>query len=231
MFGLAGPEAAPAPKHLAENVISLYSDAYTAATWFSVGGWGQSTQALEVELAAGDKAYMLSNFNYLGWEINGNVAAFDATDMENLHLDVWAPDAEAKLNVTPIWGGEAPTSVGELKAGWNQIDMPLTTWAEMNRANIFQIKFDGGNGGVLFLDNVYFWKDTQDALNNVEGLNIRVNNGTITINATAGEPINVYNVAGQMIYNTVSTGMNQISLRNGQVVIVRIADKAAKVVL
>lgn len=228
---LAGPTPAPAPTQAAENVISLYSDAYFAATWFNIGSWGQSTQANEVELAEGDNAYMLTNFNYLGWEINGNVAAFDASDMTHLHLDVWAPDADAKLNVTPIWGSEASTSVGELKAGWNQIDMPLTTWTGINLANIIQIKFDGGNGGTLFLDNIYFWKDKDNALVNVEDMSIRVNAGDITINAIAGEPITIYNVAGQMIYNTVSTGTNHISLPQGQVVIVRIADKAAKVVL
>ncbi len=227
---LAGPAPAPQPTLPAENVMSLYSDAYFATAWFFVGSWGQKTQAREVELAEDDNAYMFTDFNFLGWEINGS-QPIDISDMKYLHLDVWAPDASAQLSISPIWGSEALVSVGELKAGWNQIDMPLTTWEGINLANVYQLKFDEGKGGTLFIDNVYFHKGLQDALDNTDNAAIRVDNGTITVNAQAGEPIAVYNVAGQMIYQTISTGMNQITLHKGQVVIVRIADKAAKVIL
>ncbi|MBR1630824.1 MAG: hypothetical protein IJ680_03125 [Paludibacteraceae bacterium] len=159
---LQGPTAATAPTHAAMDVISLYSDAYTAATWFVIGGWGQATATTEVELAENDKAYMLTNFNWLGLELNNNVAAFDASEMKYLHLDVWAPEANQPLRVTPIWGSEAPADVPALNAGWNAVDMPLTTWANINLANIYQIKFDGGVGGTYFIDNVYFWKEGID---------------------------------------------------------------------
>jgi hypothetical protein len=228
---LAGPTSAPEPLQLAENVISFYSDHYFSPTWFTVGNWGQKTHAEEVQLAEGDFAYMLTNFNFLGWENKGSSEVLDLTGMEYIHLDVWAPDATSTLNVTPIWGSEASTSVGELKAGWNQIDMPLTTWAGIDLTKVLQIKFDNGNGGTLFLDNVYFWKDVKDGIYNIENATVRVDNGTITINSTVGTPIHIYNVAGQMLYSTTSTGMNQISLHRGQVVIVRIADQAAKVIL
>lgn len=228
---LAGPEAAPVPTREAENVISLYSDAYLPATWFGIGGWGQATKATEVELAEDDNAYMLTNFNYLGWEISNNQPSFDASEMTDLHLDVWTADGNATLNVTPIWGGEKPTSVGTLKAGWNQIDMPLSTWEGIKLDNIYQIKFDGGKGETLFIDNVYFYKDINEGVENIEALNIRINGGQIDINGNAGKRVTIYNVAGQVLYNAIATGNDHIALQRGQVVIIRIADQAAKVVL
>lgn len=73
-----------------------------------------------------------------------------------------------------------------------------------------------------------------DGVENVEAsaLNIRVNNGNLIVGAEAGEQVSVYNVAGQMLYNTVATGETTIrGLQANQVVVVRVADKAAKVIL
>ena len=73
-----------------------------------------------------------------------------------------------------------------------------------------------------------------DGVENVEAsaLNIRMNNGNLIVGAEAGEQVSVYNVAGQMLYNTVATGETTIrGLQANQVVVVRVADKAAKVIL
>lgn len=73
-----------------------------------------------------------------------------------------------------------------------------------------------------------------DGVENVEAsaLNIRMNNGNLIVGAEAGEQVSVYNVAGQMLYNIVATGETTIrGLQANQVVVVRVADKAAKVIL
>lgn len=73
-----------------------------------------------------------------------------------------------------------------------------------------------------------------DGVENVEAsaLNIRMNNGNLIVGAEAGEQVSVYNVAGQMLYNTIATGETTIrGLQANQVVVVRVADKAAKVIL
>jgi hypothetical protein len=43
---------------------------------------------------------------------------------------------------------------------WTSIDIPLSAFAPVNLANVFQMKFDSGNGSsdVVFLDNIYFHK-------------------------------------------------------------------------
>lgn len=158
---LAGPAAAPAPDKDADKVLSLYSDAYTAATSFNIGGWGQSTLVQEGEVAAGDKVMYLSNTNYLGWELASHI---DASAMTNLHLDIYPVSATA-LSVTPI--SADPTAEGEykltLKAGeWNQFDVPLTSFATVKKGDLFQLKFFNAAPeatATLFLDNVYFWGD------------------------------------------------------------------------
>lgn len=73
----------------------------------------------------------------------------------------------------------------------------------------------------------------EDAVENVtaDALNIRIDNGNMIVPAQAGERVSVYNVAGQMLYSTVAAGETTVrGLQAGQILIVRVADQAAKVV-
>ena len=159
--------AAPAPTKDAGNVMSLYSDAYTAATTFKIGGWSQSTTAVE-ETVGTDKLYHLTNFNYLGWEFGTEI---DLSGMKYLHVDV-LPLTDTGLSITPIMRGGTKTEeaakgdCGTLKTKeWNSIDIPLSNF-DLDFANYkaFQLKFTGANGANasaadLYIDNVYFWTD------------------------------------------------------------------------
>lgn len=170
--------AAPAPTHVAANVVSIYSNAYEPATAHWIGGWGQTTQTA-FETVDGDEMYVFTNFNYLGFEYN----PIDLGEMEYLHLDV-LPMQEMRLGVTPILqpgGGapntEQPTSVGELTPRqWNSIDLPLSTFntLDFTSALSHQFKFDTNGGSTadkLYIDNLYFWKNasTEPVLGDVTG--------------------------------------------------------------
>lgn len=159
--------AAPAPTEAAGNVISLYSDAYNAATTFNIGYWGSSTAVAE-ETVGTDKLYHFTNFNYLGWEFNSDI---DLSGMKYLHVDV-LPLSDTGLRLTPIMRGGSLTEqadkgdCGTLKTKeWNSIDIPLSNF-NLDFANYkaFQLKFVGANGenaknANLYIDNVYFWTD------------------------------------------------------------------------
>ncbi len=154
---LALPVSAPAPTQVAEDVYAIYSDAYTSPVYFIIGGWGQATVATEINLAAEDKAYLLQNTNYLGWEINNN-QPFDVSAYNKFHIDIYAL-AESTLQITPISAGpKEKLQTLTLKEGWNQIDMDCATFEGVEYDKVIQIKFAEGGNATYFIDNVYFHK-------------------------------------------------------------------------
>ena len=154
---LEAPAPAPAPTHAAEDVYAIYSDAYTSLVYFIIGGWGQATVATEGNLAAEDKAYLLQNTNYLGWEINNN-QPFDVSAYNKFHIDIYAL-AESTLQITPISAGpKEKLQTLTLEEGWNQIDMDCATFEGVEFDKVIQIKFAEGGNATYFIDNVYFYK-------------------------------------------------------------------------
>lgn len=171
--------AAPVPTQPAANVISIYSNAYTPATTYWWGGWGQSTIVSD-QAVDGDDLYALSNFNYLGFD--GFNPQLDLSEMEYLHVDVYPMQAMA-FGITPILTGVNPaerSQVSNLTAGeWNSIDIPMSQFALDFTAKAFQLKIDQGNGSdALLIDNIYFYKT---------GSETPVEVTAITIEATANE--------------------------------------------
>lgn len=154
---LETPAPAPAPTHAAENVYAIYSDAYTSPVYFGIGGWGQATVATEGNLAAEDKAYLLQNTNYLGWEINNN-QPFDVSAYNKFHIDIYAL-AEGTLQITPISAGPKENlQTLTLEEGWNQFDIDCATFTGVEFDKVIQIKFAEGGNATYFIDNVYFYK-------------------------------------------------------------------------
>ena len=152
--------AAPVPTQAAADVISIYSEAYTAATTYNYGVWGQSTQ-VATETIAEDNMLKLTQFNYLGFELHTQL---DLSEMTHVHIDVM-PQQAMNLRITPIMNAgtptELPTSVGKLTAGqWNSCDVKLSDLGlDYENGKCFQLKIDNGNGtDIVFVDNIYFYK-------------------------------------------------------------------------
>ena len=153
--------AAPVPTQDADKVLSIYSDTYTAATTYNYGNWGQTT-VVDTETIDGNEALKLSSYNYLGFELQTQL---DLSDMDYIHIDV-LPLQPMDLGITPVMNGgtptELPTSVGTLTVGeWNSKDIKLSDLGlDYENAKAFQLKIDKGTGtDVVFVDNIYFWKD------------------------------------------------------------------------
>ena len=132
-------------------------------TW-SAGTWGQST-VMNTVAVDGDDILKFSNFNYFGFDGFSN--QLDLSDMVYLHIDV-LPMQDMNLRITPIMTSapiENATTVGTLTAGvWNSKDIKLSDLGlDYANAKAFQLKIDNGNGSdILFVDNIYFWKDGGD---------------------------------------------------------------------
>lgn len=151
---LPTPTTVPAPTQTEDAVISLYSYAYPAVTTFNIGGWGQSTQAEEIEVD-GKKIWKLNYFNYLGWELANHV---DLAHCDKVHVDVF-PATGNYMGFTPISPGHELTyACKDLKVGeWNSVDADLSYFTGVDMKDIFQFKFDGGNQDPYYIGNVYFY--------------------------------------------------------------------------
>lgn len=148
---------APTPTHDMDDVLSIYSDAYTPATAYNFGGWGQAT-VVTPETVGGDEMLHLTNYNYLGFEYATDI---DLSEMKYIHIDI-LPMKETGFGITPIMRGgvtEKSTSVGTLNVKeWNSIDLPLADFGFDFTYKSFQLKIDGGNASDVYVDNIYFWK-------------------------------------------------------------------------
>ncbi|MGI6242306.1 MAG: hypothetical protein ACOYJK_02020 [Prevotella sp.] len=155
--------AAPTPTVDAAVVKSIFSDVYTPATTYNIGGWEQSTQ-YETMTVGSDNLIHLQNYNYLGFEFASDV---DLSDMNYVHIDI-LPRQDMVFGITPIMRGGSPTensqSVGTLVANqWNSIDIPLPKFGlDFTNFKAFQLKLDKGNGSdIVYVDNIYFYNNGQ----------------------------------------------------------------------
>ena len=95
-FTLTAPTA---PTVDASKVISVLSAAYTPATTWNFGGWGQSTVSENIDVD-GTPIIHLSKFDYIG--LDGFSNQLDLSDMTHMHIDVLPVTMEGSLGVTPI---------------------------------------------------------------------------------------------------------------------------------
>jgi hypothetical protein len=158
--GTTEPTCAPTTV-IPAGATTIYSETGATAGFDAFPNWGQSTQFSEVTLA-NNKSLKYSNLNYQGLTFT----PIDVSTKGKLHLDVWSA-AAGSLNVGIITsaassgGGALETQVPQaLVAGWNSLDIPLTSFTAPNKAKIDQMIFVGS--GTIFADNIYFW-DTASA--------------------------------------------------------------------
>jgi hypothetical protein len=90
--------------------------------------------------------------NYQGIELG---SAQNVTSMGFLHIDYWTANSTA-LSVFLISPGPVEHSVALTvpTTGWNTASIPLANFGAVNRANVFQIKFEGN--GDIFIGNIFF---------------------------------------------------------------------------
>lgn len=203
-FTTATLTAAPVPTKDAADVISLYSDTYTSASpgmWCDA--WGSPTVFSQIQID-GNNTYTFNNLNYYGIVLGAQV---DVTEMETMHIDIYADNA-GTVGIVPIWWNAAANQnfgeiryTAELNAGqWNSLDIPLSAFADAGRNGtnvIHQIKLDNGNGNNVMVDNIYFWKenavadDEAPVLTKAEATTVEAEQAVITVSATDNQSANI----------------------------------------
>ena len=162
-----GPEtAAPTPTQDAGSVISIYSDAYTAATTVNLNpNWEQATAFAEVSVADGDNVVMLSNFNFQGIDFTTGSGGTpqDVSGMTMVHVDIYIPAGSDEtiefflINTSPVPTAETSKELSLTAGQWNSFDIPLTDFSnEVPLDGIDQMKFDVGPS-LFYYDNIYFY--------------------------------------------------------------------------
>mgnify|MGYP005846210487 CR=1 FL=1 len=170
---------APTPTQNAQDVISMYSNAYANVpvdTWNT--RWQFSTAEESFIQINGDDVIRYRNLNFVGIEFSSQT--IDASAMTHFHLDIWTPDPTnppknfkvllVDFGPNGVFGGGDDSSheltfTSPLLAtqSWVSLDIPLSSFSGLaSRKNLAQLVLSGDLPN-LYLDNVYFYKDGSQA--------------------------------------------------------------------
>ena len=196
----ADPETAPlAPTHNADDVISLFSDAYNNIDSIDYNpNWNQATQVTQVQVE-GNTVLKYTGLNYQGTDYGDNKQ--DVSGYDFLHIDYWTANAQSlELYLISPGPQETPHIINVVKGSWQRLAIPLSTFASVvDLSNTFQLKIAGS--GDVYLDNIYFSKAPENVVvtpvnvtpiiaslsatqNNIAISQIDPAAGTVTITAT-----------------------------------------------
>ncbi|MGL2963573.1 Ig-like domain-containing protein [Flavobacterium sp. RSB2_4_14] len=166
---------APTPTRNAANVISIFSDTYTNVPVNYYNGYWQPWQTTVSNdfSVQGDNILNYTIFNFVGIEFSS--PTINATAMTHVHLDAFipgpiAPGRQLRVIVVDfgaggVYGGgddtrhsttfTAPTLVSQ---NWISIDIPFSAMPGLlSRSHLAQLILEGGDGSVLYVDNIYFY--------------------------------------------------------------------------
>lgn len=158
----------PAPIHneVTDNVISVFSDAYTTdPTGVNYDPfWGQATDATMVDMGTGENVLQYVGLNYQGTDWAGDPQ--NVTGSTYLHFDYWAASNVSSFKMSIISPGQEHGIVpnGAITTGsWQSVDILVADFLvgnpNIDLTNIIQFKVDDagtGDGGNIWFDNMYF---------------------------------------------------------------------------
>ncbi|MEO0338896.1 MAG: family 16 glycosylhydrolase, partial [Bacteroidota bacterium] len=168
--------AAPDPDCPAEDVISVYSDAYTDVivdTYQTVWSIGNLVPNVMVE---GNPTLLYENLDFVGITMEAN--QIDASEMLLFHLDIWSPNmTEFRVKLVDFgadgaFGGGDDTEdevnfrVFERRE-WVPIDITLesmTTLTGLDKISQIILSGDPTGEGMVYVDNMYFANCTTNPL-------------------------------------------------------------------
>ena len=162
------------PARQPDDVISIFSAAYDdveGTDYFP--DWGQGGQGSSWAMfdLAGDELLQYVNLSYQGIALAEGTTV-DVSAMEYLHVDVWTTDAvtDVETNLINNAGGtvtQTPISQPLLAGEWTSLDIPISDYTDQGQvvSEIFQLMFVGEPwaAGTVFIDNIYFYKESTDA--------------------------------------------------------------------
>jgi len=154
-LGSAPVDPAPIPIRVAENVISIFSDAYDDLPNTNFNPfWQQATQVSIVEIQE-NSTLKYENLNYQGTQFESSI---DVTVMDFFHINYWTKST-TPLELYLISPGPTETEfiIEVEQDGWQSVDIPLSEYAPfVDLTEVIQLKIEGV--GTVFFDNLYFFE-------------------------------------------------------------------------
>lgn len=181
-------DPAPTPTRDPNNVISIFSDAYTNVPVDFYNGFYapfQTTTSNDFSVG-GNNVLGYENFNFVGIEFNQNVPTIDGTNMTNMSVDIYLPDAvpsgsgfavnlvdfgpdasfgggddvSSRINIATF--PTSPTAPTLVSGRWITIDLDISRMS--SRAHLGQIVFDTDQGvplrgATIYVDNIYLYRE------------------------------------------------------------------------
>jgi hypothetical protein len=217
------------PNRNATDVVSIYSGKYTNLAGTLIGkNWGEATIASDI-LVDGDLTKQLLQFNYQGIVLGSSI---NVVGFQKLHIDFFQTNqAQIKLSIIHQGGGDITKLLTISNPGWNSFDIPLTDFAGLNLATIYQLKLEGApTQGIttVFFDNLYFHKGTPLSIASFDAFNVKMYpnpvKNTITVDAESDiTSVSVSNILGQEVFtskpNSSSTTLQTDNLAKGTYII------------
>lgn len=165
---------APNPGDSPENVISIFSDAYTnQSVEYYNGYWAPFQTTLSADFQVnGNNILNYTNFNFVG--IQFSQPPIDVSSMTHLRMDLYFPNAIAPGTVFKVQlvdfgndgafgGGDDTGHTLTLNSSafetqqWISLDLALSLFTGLsNRNHMAQIIFEGTNVSNFYVDNIYF---------------------------------------------------------------------------
>jgi len=225
--GASEPQvAAETPNDPANEVLSMFSNAYTDVTvdtWST--SWSQAT--LEDVMIAGDDVKKYTNLDFNGVETVG-ANAIDLTDYDFMHIDVWTPNVTALRIKLVDFGGDGfqganPDTEAELTFAptanqWESIVIPMTDFTNNGLTNFDDISqliisADPSGTAIVYIDNVYFSENQplSVARNELTELQTYPNPVNDIWNLTLDQQIDavtIHNVLGEQVYSAAPAARN-----------------------
>ena len=171
------PEAPTAP---ANQVLSIFSNAYTdiEGTNFNPN-WNQST-VVSIENIANNDVLKYAGLNYQGTQF---ASPLDVSGKTKLHLDYFTGNATV-LKFFLISSGPNEKAyelnVSENPGTWKSVDIDLTYFSEVvDLSDVIQFKVEGT--GTVYFDNIYFY-----------GVNSAPTTGQTAPDKDAGDVLSIY---------------------------------------
>ncbi|WP_400074921.1 Ig-like domain-containing protein [Winogradskyella sp. R77965] len=177
---------APIPDRAPENVISVFSDAYTNVPVDYYNGFFapfQTTQGGAPPLnISGDEVINYTDLNFVGIGTFLNVSPINATEMTHLHVDINVQEAIdngdfIRLEIlngvqtsNEISGSTTLASSDLVSNGWASFDIPLGNFNGLSVRDQVGLLFFISDATIsnIYVDNIYYYKEVVDPSPNVD---------------------------------------------------------------
>jgi hypothetical protein len=176
---------APTPTQAPENVISIFSDAYTNVPVDYYNGYFapfQTTQGQDDLFINGDNIISYTNLNFVGVGTFLDVNPVNTTGMTHFHVDINIredvdPGDFIRLELlngvqtTNEISGSVTLNSSQLNANeWLSFDIPLGEFSGLSARDALGLIFFVSDATIssIYVDNIYYYKEVLDPSPNVD---------------------------------------------------------------